>query len=180
MTWLKKCFWQDARDVFEERGESYKVEILDENIERDATPGLYHHEEYIDMCRGPHVPNMRFCQHFKLLKVAGAYWRGDSDNRMLQRVYGTAWADKKQLKKYLTRLEEAAKRDHRKIGKQLDLFRWKKKHRAWCSGTTTVGRFTASWKNWCVKSSLNTAMTKSKAHHDEPFTVGAFRLGQVR
>ena len=84
---------------------------------------LYHHEEYIDMCRGPHVPNMRFCQHFKLLKVAGAYWRGDSNNRMLQRVYGTAWADKKQLKKYLTRLEEAAKRDHRKIGKQLDLFR---------------------------------------------------------
>lgn len=118
----KVVSWQDARDVFEERGESYKVEILDENIERDAKPALYHHEEYIDMCRGPHVPNMCFCQHFKLLKVAGAYWRGDSNNRMLQRVYGTAWADKKQLKKYLTRLEEAAKRDHRKIGKQLDLF----------------------------------------------------------
>ena len=96
--------------------------ILDENIERTATPALYHHLEYIDMCRGPHVPNMRFCQHFKLQKVAGAYWRGDSKNKMLQRIYGTAWADKKQLAEYLTRLEEAAKRDHRKIGKALDLY----------------------------------------------------------
>ena len=114
--------WQEARDTFEKRGEPYKMAILDENIERTATPALYHHEEYIDMCRGPHVPNMRFCQHFKLMKVAGAYWRGDSKNKMLQRIYGTAWADKKQLAEYLTRLEEAAKRDHRKIGKALDLY----------------------------------------------------------
>ena len=114
--------WQEARDTFEKRGEPYKIAILDENIERTATPALYHHEEYIDMCRGPHVPNMRFCQHFKLMKVAGAYWRGDSKNKMLQRIYGTAWADKKQLAEYLTRLEEAAKRDHRKIGKALDLY----------------------------------------------------------
>ena len=114
--------WQDAYDAFEARGETYKMQILDENIDKDATPALYHHEEYTDMCRGPHVPNMRFCHHFKLMNIAGAYWRGDASNKMLQRVYGTAWADKKQLKAYLNRLEEAAKRDHRKIGKQLDLY----------------------------------------------------------
>lgn len=118
----KRVTWQEARDTFEKRGEPYKMAILDENIERTATPALYHHLEYIDMCRGPHVPNMRFCQHFKLQKVAGAYWRGDSKNKMLQRIYGTAWADKKQLAEHLTRLEEAAKRDHRKIGKALDLY----------------------------------------------------------
>ncbi|PRM08738.1 Threonine--tRNA ligase [Haemophilus influenzae] len=118
----KRVTWQEARDTFEKCGEPYKMAILDENIERTATPALYHHLEYIDMCRGPHVPNMRFCQHFKLQKVAGAYWRGDSKNKMLQRIYGTAWADKKQLAEYLTRLEEAAKRDHRKIGKALDLY----------------------------------------------------------
>ena len=120
----KKVSWQEARDTFEARGESYKMEILDENVSKDDRPGLYHHEEYIDMCRGPHVPNMKFCQHFKIMKVAGAYWRGNSENKMLQRIYGTAWADKKQLKGYLTRLEEAEKRDHRKIGKALDLFHW--------------------------------------------------------
>ena len=120
----KKVSWQEARDAFESRGESYKIEILDENIEKDDQPGLYHHEEYVDMCRGPHVPNMRFCHHMKIMKVAGAYWRGDSDNKMLQRIYGTAWGDKKQLKAYLNRLEEAEKRDHRKIGKTLDLFHW--------------------------------------------------------
>jgi len=119
-----KVSWQEARDAFEARGETYKIEILDENISKDDRPGLYHHEEYVDMCRGPHVPNMKFCQNFKLMKVAGAYWRGDSDNKMLQRIYGTAWADKKQLKAYLQRLEEAEKRDHRKIGKALNLFHW--------------------------------------------------------
>ncbi|MBY5920480.1 threonine--tRNA ligase [Ferrimonas balearica] len=120
----KTVSWQEARDTFAARGETYKVEILDENISKDDRPGLYHHEEYIDMCRGPHVPNMRHCHHFKLMSVAGAYWRGNSDNKMLQRIYGTAWADKKQLKAHLQRLEEAAKRDHRKIGKALDLFHW--------------------------------------------------------
>ncbi|MCU7553884.1 threonine--tRNA ligase [Alteromonas sp. ASW11-19] len=120
----KTVSWQEARDTFVTRHEPYKVEILDENISQDDKPGLYHHEEYTDMCRGPHVPNMKFCHHFKLMKVAGAYWRGDSENKMLQRIYGTAWADKKQLKAYLNRLEEAEKRDHRKIGKSLDLFHW--------------------------------------------------------
>ncbi|MEJ6521887.1 threonine--tRNA ligase [Shewanella sp. BC20] len=114
--------WQEARDTFAARGEEYKIAILDENISKDATPALYHHEEYTDMCRGPHVPNMRFCHHFKLMSIAGAYWRGNSENKMLQRIYGTAWADKKALSTHLARLEEAAKRDHRKIGKQLDLY----------------------------------------------------------
>ncbi|MCE9678495.1 threonine--tRNA ligase [Shewanella sp. AS1] len=118
----KVVSWQEARDTFESRGEVYKMAILDENISKDDSPALYHHEEYTDMCRGPHVPNMKFCHHFKLMSVAGAYWRGNSDNKMLQRIYGTAWADKKALKSHLTRLEEAAKRDHRKIGKQLDLY----------------------------------------------------------
>jgi threonyl-tRNA synthetase len=120
----KTVSWQEARDAFEARGETYKIEILDENIAKDDKPGLYHHEEYVDMCRGPHVPNMKFCQHFKIMKVAGAYWRGDSENKMLQRIYGTAWGDKKQLKAYLKRLEEAEKRDHRRIGKALDLWHW--------------------------------------------------------
>ena len=120
----RKVSWQEAWDTFKARGESYKMEILEQNIPRDSQPALYHHEEYIDMCRGPHVPNMRFCQHFKIMKVAGAYWRGDSKNKMLQRIYGTAWADKKQLVAYLTQLEEAEKRDHRKIGKALGLFHW--------------------------------------------------------
>ena len=114
--------WQEARDTFVARGEDYKLAILDENIGRDETPALYHHEEYIDMCRGPHVPVMKHCQHFKLMSVAGAYWRGNSDNKMLQRIYGTAWADKNALKDHLQRLAEAEKRDHRKIGKQLDLY----------------------------------------------------------
>jgi len=120
----KTVSWQEARDTFAARGETYKIEILDQNIAQDDRPGLYHHEEYVDMCRGPHVPNMKFCQNFKIMKVAGAYWRGDSDNKMLQRIYGTAWGDKKQLKAYLKRLEEAEKRDHRRIGKALDLWHW--------------------------------------------------------
>lgn len=118
----KKVSWQEARDTFAARHEPYKIEILDQNVSQDDRPGLYHHEEYIDMCRGPHVPSMKFCQHFKLQKTSGAYWRGDSKNKMLQRIYGTAWADKKALNGYLLQLEEAAKRDHRRIGKQLDLY----------------------------------------------------------
>lgn len=114
--------WQEAYDTFKARGEAYKLEILEQDIPRDASPGLYHHEEYIDMCRGPHVPNMRHCLHFKLQRVSGAYWRGDQSNKQLQRIYGTAWGDRKSLKKHLAFLEEAEKRDHRKIGKALDLF----------------------------------------------------------
>ncbi len=118
----KTVSWEEAVEVFQARDESYKLEILERDIPHDATPGLYHHEEYVDMCRGPHVPNMKFCHHFKLMRFSGAYWRADSDNKMLQRIYGTAFPDKKQLKSYLNRLAEAEKRDHRKIGKKLDLF----------------------------------------------------------
>ena len=117
----KSVSWQEARDTFEARNEPYKIEILDRDIPQDATPGLYHHVEYVDMCRGPHVPNMRFCHHFKLMRVSGAYWRGNSHNKMLQRIYGTAFADKKALKKHLNFLQEAEKRDHRKIARKLDL-----------------------------------------------------------
>ena len=111
----------EAVAAFKERDEDYKVEIASE-IPDGEIIALYHHEEYTDMCRGPHVPNTRHLRAFKLTKLAGAYWRGDSNNTMLQRIYGTAWADKKQLKQYLTQLEEAEKRDHRKLGRQMDLF----------------------------------------------------------
>ena len=114
--------WDEAHRTFAERDEPYKVEILEQNIARDQQPGLYFHQEYVDMCRGPHVPSMGACRFFKLMRVSGAYWRGDSNNKMLQRIYGTAWPDKKQLNAHLTQLAEAAKRDHRKLGKQLDLF----------------------------------------------------------
>jgi threonyl-tRNA synthetase len=114
--------WQDAYDTFKANGENYKLEILERDVPKDATPALYHHKEYIDMCRGPHVPNMRFCEHFKLMRVSGAYWRGDSNNQMLQRIYGTAWGTKRDLKSYLNQLQEAEKRDHRKLAKKFNLF----------------------------------------------------------
>jgi len=108
-------------DVFTARGEEYKLRLV-EDMPDEQVMGLYYHEEYVDMCRGPHVPNTRFLKAFKLTKLSGAYWRGDAKNEQLQRVYGTAWADKKQLAAYIQRIEEAEKRDHRKIGKRLDLF----------------------------------------------------------
>ena len=107
--------------IFQDRGEEYKLRLIEDMPEVEAM-GMYHHQEYVDMCRGPHVPNTRFLRNFKLTKLAGAYWRGDSNNEMLQRIYGTAWATKDELKAYIQRIEEAEKRDHRKLGKQLDLF----------------------------------------------------------
>src|SRR5690606_5985580 len=88
----------------------------------DATVGLYRQGDFVDLCRGPHVPSTGRLGAFKLLSVAGAYWRGDERNPMLQRIYGTAWADRKQLEQHLARLEEAKRRDHRRLGKQLGLF----------------------------------------------------------
>ncbi|HBO23757.1 MULTISPECIES: threonine--tRNA ligase [unclassified Providencia] len=166
----KRVSWSEARETFVARGEDYKVEILDQNISQDDRPGLYHHEEYVDMCRGPHVPNMRFCHHFKLQKLAGAYWRGNSDNKMLQRVYGTAWADKKQLAAYLLRLEEAAKRDHRKIGKQLDLYHMQEE---------APGM--AFWHNdgWTIFRELETFVrTKLKEYHYQE-VKGPFMMDRV-
>ena len=107
--------------TFRARGEDYKLRLVDDMPDTPAM-GLYWHEEYVDMCRGPHVPNTRFLKAFKLTRVSGAYWRGDSKNEQLQRVYGTAWADRKQLDAYIQRVEEAEKRDHRKIGKAQELF----------------------------------------------------------
>jgi threonyl-tRNA synthetase len=107
--------------VFDDRQEPYK-QMLVKSIPDGEVIALYEHEEYIDMCRGPHVTNTRHLNAFKLTKVAGAYWRGDSNNEMLQRIYGTAWGSKKDLKLHLHQLEEAEKRNHRKIGPQLDLF----------------------------------------------------------
>lgn len=108
-------------EVFKNRGEDYKLRLIDD-MPNETQMGLYYHQEYIDMCRGPHVPNTRFLKAFKLTKISGAYWRGDAKNEQLQRIYGTAWADKKQLQAYIKRIEEAEKRDHRKIGKALNLF----------------------------------------------------------
>ncbi|MGF0336629.1 threonine--tRNA ligase [Ectopseudomonas toyotomiensis] len=108
-------------ELFKSRGEEYKLRLIGDMPDETAM-GLYFHEEYVDMCRGPHVPNTRFLKAFKLTRISGAYWRGDSKNEQLQRIYGTAWADKKQLAAYIQRIEEAEKRDHRRIGKQLDLF----------------------------------------------------------
>jgi len=112
---------KEAIKTFEERDETFKLRIIEE-IDDKGLINLYKHEEYIDMCRGPHVPNTRHLRHFKLLKLSGSYWRGNSENESLQRIYGTAWAKEKELKDYLTRIEEAEKRDHRKLGKKHSLF----------------------------------------------------------
>ncbi len=111
----------EAVSFFKNQGEKYKAEII-ESIPADQDLSLYNQGNFTDLCRGPHVPNTGKLGAFKLMKIAGAYWRGDAKNEMLQRIYGTAWADKKELQAYLTRLEEAEKRDHRKIAKHLDLF----------------------------------------------------------
>ena len=111
----------EAVSMFKAMGEEYKVEII-ESIPGDEDLSFYKQGDFIDLCRGPHVPNTNKFKAFKLTSVAGAYWRGDSSNAMLQRIYGTAWATPKDLKQYLQRIEEAEKRDHRKLGKQLNLF----------------------------------------------------------
>jgi len=112
---------EEAIKTFKERDETFKLRII-EGIQEEGLINLYKHEEYIDMCRGPHVPNTRHLRHFKLLKLSGSYWRGNCENESLQRIYGTAWAKEKELNAYLTRIEEAEKRDHRKLGKKHSLF----------------------------------------------------------
>ncbi|MCB5030746.1 threonine--tRNA ligase [Streptococcus mutans] len=110
----------EAREIF--KNDPYKLELIEEHSEDAGGLTIYRQGEYVDLCRGPHVPSTGRIQVFHLLNVAGAYWRGDSNNVMMQRIYGTAWFDKKDLKTYLKRLEEAKERDHRKLGKELDLF----------------------------------------------------------
>jgi threonyl-tRNA synthetase len=122
---IEREVWEreQAKAVFRDLGEHYKVEIIDDIIPPGEEVSVYRQGEWFDVCRGPHLPSTgKLGNGFKLTKLAGAYWRGDSSNAMLQRIYGTAWRDKKELKAYLKRLEEAEKRDHRKLGKQLDLF----------------------------------------------------------
>jgi threonyl-tRNA synthetase len=109
-----------AIELFRSMGEAYKVELIEDLAE--PTVSLYRQGDFVDLCRGPHLPSTRFIKAFKLISVAGAYWRGNEKNAMLQRIYGTAFPDKKELKAYLARLEEARKRDHRRIGRELDLF----------------------------------------------------------
>lgn len=111
----------DALNLFKDMDESYKVEII-EDIDPEETLSLYEQDNFIDLCRGPHVPSTGKIKYFKLLDSSGAYWRGDENNKMLQRIYGTAFSSKKELKQYLHFLEEAKKRDHRKLGKELELF----------------------------------------------------------
>ena len=114
---------EEAMKVFAGKGEAYKVEIIDDIIPAGEEVTIYRQGDWFDVCRGPHLPSTgKLGKAFKLMKLAGAYWRGDSRNEMLQRIYGTAWTDKKELKAYLHRLEEAEKRDHRKLARQMDLF----------------------------------------------------------
>ena len=122
---IEREVWErdQAISVFSELGEDYKVEIIEDIIPEGEEVSVYRQGEWFDVCRGPHLPSTgKLPKAFKLMSLAGAYWRGDSDNEMLQRIYGTAWRDKKELKAHLYRLEEAEKRDHRKLGRQLDLF----------------------------------------------------------
>ena len=125
----KREVWDRNKAIkhFKNIGEHYKAEII-ESIPKNEEVSVYYHGSWHDLCRGPHLPSLgKIGKAFKLMKVAGAYWRGDSKNKMLQRIYGTCWKTKKDLDDYLHRIEEAEKRDHRKLGKVLDLFHFKKK-----------------------------------------------------
>ena len=122
---IEREVWErdEAKRVFAEIGEKYKVEIIEDIIPEGEEVSVYRQGDWFDVCRGPHLPSTgKLPKAFKLMKLAGAYWRGNSDNEMLQRIYGTAWRDRKELKSHLQRLEEAEKRDHRKVGRKLDLF----------------------------------------------------------
>ena len=116
-----------AVEHFKKAGEIYKAEII-KDIPEEEEVSVYFHGKWHDLCRGPHLMSTgRIGKYFKLMKVSGAYWRGDSNNEMLQRIYGTSWPSKKELDDYLNRIEEAEKRDHRKLGKEMDLFILEKK-----------------------------------------------------
>ena len=145
---------------FENRGEQYKLKLIEDMPEEEAM-GLYYHQEYLDMCRGPHVPNTSFLENFKLTKVSGAYWRGDSRNEMLQRIYGTAWASKKELNVYLKQLEEAEKRDHRKLGRELDLFHFSEEAPGSIFGIPRAGHYFVSCLITCVSVKIKRIMLRS-------------------
>jgi len=146
----------EAVSFFRDMGEEYKAEII-ESIPANEELSLYRQGEFIDLCRGPHVPSTGKIQAFKLMKVAGAYWRGDSNNKMLTRIYGTAWPDKKQLKAYLRRLEEAEKRDHRRIGKIMDLFHTQEE---------APGMVFWHDKGWSIYQTIEQYIRKTLQQHD--------------
>ena len=145
----KREIWKrnEAINHFKKIGEHYKAEII-EDIPKNEELSIYHHGKWHDLCKGPHLPSTgKIGKAFKLTKVSGAYWRGDSNNEMLQRIYGTCWSNKKELDEYLLRLEEAEKRDHRKLGKEMDLFHFREEspgavfwhHKGWTLFQTLVG-----------------------------------------
>jgi len=146
----------EAVEFFKGIGEDYKAEII-ASIPADQPIGLYRQGDFIDLCRGPHVPSTGKLSAFKLTKVAGAYWRGDNNNEMLQRIYGTAWGNKKELKAYINRLAEAEKRDHRKIGKKLDLFHMQEE---------APGSVFWHAKGWAIYSSIQEFMRQKQVDHD--------------
>src|SRR5450631_2279845 len=143
-----------AVEHFKKIGEHYKAEII-ASIPSNEPISLYGQGDWEDLCRGPHVPSTGKLKAFKLMKVAGAYWRGDSNNEMLQRIYGTAWANDKQLKEYLGRLEEAEKRDHRRIGKELDLFHFQEE---------APGAVFWHPKGWALFQALEQYIRRRQAH----------------
>ena len=145
---------------FQNRGEEYKLKLIDDMPEEKAM-GLYYHQEYLDMCRGPHVPNTSFLENFKLTKVSGAYWRGDSRNEMLQRIYGTAWASKKELNTYLKQLEEAEKRDHRNWAENLVYFTLARRRQVRSFGTQKDGRYFVSYLTTCVNVRMRLVILRS-------------------
>jgi len=144
-----------AVEFFKGIGEDYKAEII-ASIPADQPIGLYRQGDFIDLCRGPHIPSTGKLSAFKLTKVAGAYWRGDNNNEMLQRIYGTAWANKKQLKAYINRLAEAEKRDHRKIGKKLDLFHMQEE---------APGSVFWHTKGWAIYNAIQDFMRRKQVEH---------------
>ncbi len=130
----------DAKRVFDGLGEAYKVQIIEDIIPVGDEVSVYRQGNWFEVCRGPHLPSTgKLGNGFRLDYVAGVNWQGDSRNAMLKRIYGTAWRDKKELKEYLRRLEEAEKRDHRKLGKQLDLFHFQEEAPGMAFGTTAAG-----------------------------------------
>ena len=139
----KKEIWKrdEAINHFKKIGEHYKAEIIKDIPEKEEI-SIYHHGKWQDLCRGPHLPSTgKVGKAFKLMKVSGAYWRGDSNNEMLQRIYGTSWPSQKELDEYLKRLEEAEKRDHRKLGKEMDLFHFREERPGSVFGTKKAGYY---------------------------------------
>jgi len=149
---------EEAKKIFADLGEVYKVEIIEDIIPEGEEVSIYRQGDWFDVCRGPHLPSTgKLGKGFKLMKVAGAYWRGDSNNEMLQRIYGTAWPDKKQLNAYLHRLEEAEKRDHRRIGKQLGLFHMQEE---------APGEIFWHDKGWIIYQTIQQYMRKKQREYD--------------